>query len=142
MRGFNAKSSYTHLVLVNCKARVPSYPGISILQVCYFHKKGRAPNTSLRVCTFPRALLCQTSMSATPISEAKTLPGRLCYTWDDMKCNAHYNYPKSMQMCQYLDFVLTHRLSGGMESPPPCVELYQISPILWRNCHLHPLHLW
>ena len=62
-----------------------------------------APNT-MRVCTFPRALLCQTSMSATPISEAKTLPARLCYTWDDMKCNAHYKYPKSMQMCEYLDF--------------------------------------
>ena len=40
MRGFNAKSSYTHLVLVNSKARVPSFLGISILQVCYFHKKG------------------------------------------------------------------------------------------------------
>ena len=60
-------------------------------------------------------LICQTSMSATPISEAKTLPGRLCYTWDDMKCNAHYNYPKSMQICEYLDFALAHRLSGGIE---------------------------
>ena len=45
MRGFNAKSSYTHLVLANSKVRVPSYLGSSILQVCYFHKKGTAPNT-------------------------------------------------------------------------------------------------
>ena len=57
MRGFNAKSSHTHLVLVNSKARVPSFLGISILQVCYFHKKGRAPNTSMCLRTFPRALL-------------------------------------------------------------------------------------
>ena len=109
----------SHLIHTWC-LRTPRFECqvISAAPSCKFVTSTRRAQHLIHVPTYVSPsppLICQTSMSATPISEAKTLPGRLCYTWDDMKCNAHYNYPKSMQMCQYLDFVLAHRLSGGME---------------------------
>ena len=144
MRGFNAKSSYTHLVLVNSKARVPSYLGSSILQVCYFHKKGTAPNT----CAYVRFLepssakrACQRLQYPRP---RPCLAGCATHgmTWNVMHTTIIPNLCKCANtwiLCLLIGSLAAWNIGRG---PPPCVVLYQKSPILWRNRHLHPLHLW